>query len=232
DALRRLLIEHLEITIIPMLNPDGAERFTRRNALDIDLNRDAASIAMPELKILTDWVAENKPDWAFNLHDQRNIFTVGETDKSATISFLAASADLEKTLTPTRQKSMNLIADLAEMVENHLPGHVGIYTDEFYPRALGEYFHKSEIPCVLIESGAYENDEYRDNARKMNFLCVLEGLAKIAKNEIPTDNIEKYRVITENSTNMLDVIVRNCTLEYKKHSLQADIGLLYREIPD
>src|SRR5690606_29479778 len=42
----------------------------------------------------------------------------------------------------------------------------------------------------------------------------------------------KYRVIPENSTNMLDVIVRNCTLEYKKHSLQADIGLLYREIPD
>lgn len=232
DALRTKLSERLEITIIPMLNPDGAERFTRRNALDVDLNRDAASIAMPELKILTDWVSKNKPDWAFNLHDQRNIFTVGETSKSATISFLAASADVEKSMTPARKKSMNLIADMADIVETHLSGHVGKYTDEFYPRALGEYFHKSEIPCVLIESGAYKDDDYRDNARKMNFLCMVEGLGSIANNTIPTDAVERYKAIPENSMNMLDVIIRNCTLVYNNHQLQADIGLLYKEIPN
>ncbi len=232
DSLRKVLFENLEITMIPMLNPDGAERFTRRNALDIDPNRDAASLAMPELRILTDWVEENKPEWAFNLHDQRNIFTVGTSDKSATISFLAASADLEKTMTPTREKSMNLISELAAVVEAHLPGHVGKYSDEFYPKALGEYFHKSKIPCVLIESGAYANDEFRDNARKMNFLCLVEGLAKIANNDIPVDAIEKYKAIPENSMNMLDVIIRNCTLNYKEQSLKADIGLLYKELPN
>lgn len=232
DDFRTLLQEKLEITMIPMLNPDGAERFTRRNALDIDLNRDAASLTMPELKILTNWVSQHNPDWAFNLHDQRNIFTVGETDKSATISFLAASADLKKTLTPTREKSMNLISDLAEVVESHLPGHVGKYTDEFYPRALGEYFHKSKIPCVLIESGAYAEDEFRDHARKMNFLCLVEGLARIANDTISMDSVEKYKAIPENSTNMLDVIIRNCTLNYNNQSLKADIGLLYKEIPD
>lgn len=231
-SLRKVLFENLEITMIPMLNPDGAERFTRRNALDVDPNRDAASLAMPELQILTNWVKANKPDWAFNLHDQRNIFTVGETDKSATISFLAASADCEKTLTTTREKSMNLISELAAVVETHLPGHVGKYSDEFYPRALGEYFHKSEIPCILIESGAYAEDEFRDNARKMNFLCLVEGLAKIANNAIPTGAVEKYKAIPENTTNMLDLIIRTCTLNYKGQSLKADIGLLYKELPD
>src|SRR5690606_18878993 len=40
DTLRNLLREKLHILFIPMVNPDGAEVFQRRNALDIDINRD------------------------------------------------------------------------------------------------------------------------------------------------------------------------------------------------
>ena len=232
NDLRNVIEEKLEVTMIPMLNPDGSERFTRRNALNIDLNRDASRHTMPELKVLTNWVQANKPEWAFNLHDQRNIFTVGETSESATISFLAASADVQKTMTSTRIKSMNLISDLADMVEGELPGHVGKYTDEFYPRALGEYFHQNEIPCVLIESGAYPNDPFRDQARRMNFLCILECLLKIAQNEIPVNRVERYQQIPENTTNMLDLIVRSCTLSFKGHDLEADLGFLIKETPD
>lgn len=229
NGLRNAISENLEITIIPMLNPDGAERFRRRNALNIDLNRDAARHTMPELKVLTNWVEIHKPEWAFNLHDQRNIFTVGETSKSATISFLAASADVSKTLTPTRIKSMNLIAELADLVESQLPGHVGKYTDEFYPRALGEFFHKNEIPCVLIESGAYKNDPFRDQARRMNFLSIIEGLAIISNDRVPEERVERYKEIPENTTNMLDLIVRDCTLTYEGNTFEADLGLLIKE---
>jgi hypothetical protein len=31
-----------------MLNPDGAQRFQRRNALGIDINRDARALVTPE----------------------------------------------------------------------------------------------------------------------------------------------------------------------------------------
>lgn len=229
EELRNLIAENLEVTMIPMLNPDGSERFTRRNALNIDLNRDAARHTMPELKILTEWVKRNSPTWALNLHDQRNIFTVGDTSKSATISFLAASADVEKTLTSTRVKSMNLISTLADVVEAEIPGHVGKYTDEFYPRALGEYFHKNEIPCVLIESGAFANDPTRDTARKMNFLCLVEALKGIATDRIPENRVEDYQNIPENTTNMLDLIIRKCSLVKSEKAFEADLGFLIKE---
>lgn len=43
DTFRQLLNSQLRLKFIPMLNPDGADVFKRRNALDIDLNRDAIS---------------------------------------------------------------------------------------------------------------------------------------------------------------------------------------------
>src|SRR5436190_20113149 len=38
------LLSALTLYIVPMLNPDGAERFQRRNAQNLDLNRDALSL--------------------------------------------------------------------------------------------------------------------------------------------------------------------------------------------
>ncbi|MCK7520638.1 MAG: hypothetical protein MZV64_24555 [Ignavibacteriales bacterium] len=38
--LRNLILSNLSIYIIPMVNPDGAELFQRRNIVEIDLNRD------------------------------------------------------------------------------------------------------------------------------------------------------------------------------------------------
>ena len=42
EDLKDLLSNELQILFVPMLNPDGAERYQRRNAIDIDPNRDAA----------------------------------------------------------------------------------------------------------------------------------------------------------------------------------------------
>ena len=38
--------------MVPMLNPDGAERYARRNAQAIDINRDALQLATPEGRLL------------------------------------------------------------------------------------------------------------------------------------------------------------------------------------
>ena len=37
---------------VPMLNPDGAEAYKRRNMQDIDINRDAVNLATPEARLL------------------------------------------------------------------------------------------------------------------------------------------------------------------------------------
>ena len=52
NPLRERLMKELTLTFIPLLNPDGAERFKRRNAIDIDLNRDAARLQTPEAQLL------------------------------------------------------------------------------------------------------------------------------------------------------------------------------------
>jgi len=46
-AVQRIL-SSLTLYVVPMLNPDGAERFQRRNAQNIDVNRDALSLQTPE----------------------------------------------------------------------------------------------------------------------------------------------------------------------------------------
>src|SRR5690606_19576871 len=52
QSIRDLLREKLTLHFIPMLNPDGAELYTRRNAQHIDLNRDAQATQTVEGALL------------------------------------------------------------------------------------------------------------------------------------------------------------------------------------
>ena len=64
-----------------MLNPDGAERFQRRNAQSIDINRDALRLQTPEgraLKTLRDGL---NPRIGFNLHNQSWRTSIGTPAK-------------------------------------------------------------------------------------------------------------------------------------------------------
>ena len=51
DDLRKKVFRSMTLHFVPMLNPDGAERFKRRNALGIDLNRDADRLSCPESRM-------------------------------------------------------------------------------------------------------------------------------------------------------------------------------------
>ncbi len=233
NALRDKLKKSLKLSFIPMLNPDGSEAFTRVNALGIDLNRDARSQASLEMGHFVRHIKVFKPQWAFNLHDQRAIFSVGATSKPATFSFLAAAASKEEPNNKARKRAMTLIAHLAELVETELPKHVAKYSDAFYPRALGEHFMENDIPCVLIESGAHPKDDYRDTARRLNFLSLLYSLELLADGLVANSKrIEEYHQIPENEKNHLDLILRNCELQRGETTTKADIGLMRKEVLD
>ncbi|MEN0004462.1 MAG: M14 family zinc carboxypeptidase, partial [Bacteroidota bacterium] len=77
DGFRQKLLEELTLVFIPMLNPDGAEQFERRNALGVDLNRDAIRLQSPEAKLLKQQRDELDADWGFNLHDQSRYYSAG-----------------------------------------------------------------------------------------------------------------------------------------------------------
>src|SRR5690606_33137806 len=125
------ILEKCTIAIIPMLNPDGAKAYTRVNANNVDLNRDAQDLSQPESVVLLDFFNKFQPDFCFNLHGQRTIFSAGTTNKSATVSFLAPAQDENCTITDTRKKAMEIIAIMNENLQQMIPNQVGIYDDAF-----------------------------------------------------------------------------------------------------
>jgi len=231
DGLQTELAQQLTLLFIPVLNPDGAQRFTRHNGISIDLNRDAIARQAPETKAFMEVFKKYKPDWGFNLHDQRNIFSAGNTLNPATISFLSPSYNYERVLNEVRIKAMKLIGALYGLTNQLIPGQTGRYTDEFYPRAIGEFFHSNKVPCILIESGADFNDPLRNTARKLNFLMLIKAFELIARNEVAHLPEKVYYNIPENEKNILDLIIRSCYLNRDK-SIKADLGFLTKEVID
>ena len=113
DPLRALIQERLSVIMIPMLNPDGAERFQRRNAVGVDVNRDARRLATPEARILKAVRDSLAPAFGFNLHDQGARTTAGEEGKQVAIALLAPAADTSRAYGPVRDRARQLAALLA-----------------------------------------------------------------------------------------------------------------------
>jgi len=85
--------EKITLRAVPMLNPDGAELYQRRNLQAVDINRDARALVTPEGRLLKKLRDEWRPDVGFNLHNQNPRTAVGDTGKQATISLLAVVSD-------------------------------------------------------------------------------------------------------------------------------------------
>jgi len=195
------------LQIIPMLNPDGAEVYTRVNSKKIDLNRDAVERSAIESKILRKALDAFQPDFSFNLHDQRTIFGVEGTKKPATISFLAPSEDADRTLTSGRIQTMNIIVAMNNLLQQVIPKGVGRYTDEFYPTATGDNFQKLGYNTILIEAGHYPDDYEREITRKFHFFALLQGIYHIVLND-DYAAYKPYFDIPNNVKNFYDVVHR------------------------
>jgi len=228
--LRNELLEKVTFYIIPMLNPDGAERFRRRNDLDIDINRDALRLQFPESKILKKIQEETKPQFAFNLHDQSTRYTVGNSYKVAAISFLAPAYNYEKDINEVRTNAMKLISQLTNNLEEFIPGHIAKYSDDFEPRAFGDNFVKWGSSLILIESGGWKNNYEKSFLRKLNFIALITGFESIANESYKNETIDTYQNIPENQKRLFDLLLRNVTIEKKSQKYIVDIGINQNEV--
>ena len=61
------LLSSLKLKIIPILNPDGANAYSRENYNNIDLNRDSVNLSQPESILLRELYNDFKPDFCFNI---------------------------------------------------------------------------------------------------------------------------------------------------------------------
>ncbi|WP_079733992.1 M14 family zinc carboxypeptidase [Salegentibacter salegens] len=224
-TLVKSFLENCSFCIIPMLNPDGAEAYTRVNANKVDLNRDAQALSQPESRILRKEFEIFHPDFCLNLHDQRTIFSAGNKPNSAVLSFLTPSMDKERNIFPSRIQSMQLIAKITQDLSELLPGRIGRYDDGFNINCTGDTFQSTQTPTVLFEAGHFPGDYQREETRKYVFLALISVLKAISDNSFEEIDYRDYQKIPENEKLFNDVILR----EAQTKNEVVDIAIQYKE---
>ncbi|MBK7872607.1 MAG: peptidase M14 [Saprospiraceae bacterium] len=231
DEFRQKWQRELTITFIPMLNPDGADRFSRRNALGIDLNRDALRLQSPESQILKKVRDELNADWGFNLHDQSRYYSAGLNPKTATISVLAPAYNYEKEINEVRGNAMKMIGILNNIFQEYIPGQVGRYDDAHEPRAFGDNIQKWGTSTILIECGGQENDPEKQYIRKLNYVALLSAFDAIASKTYTQSDINAYEQIPFNGgSNFYDLIVREAEVQKDGKWYTFDMGFRREEV--
>lgn len=225
DELRQAILSQITIHAVPMLNPDGAERFQRRTATDIDMNRDALRLQTPEGALLKNLQQTLRPLVGFNLHDQNPRYSVGKTGKQAVVSFLATAYDEDRNVNDVRQRSMQLIVGMNRVLQQFVPGQVARYDDEFEPRAFGDNIQKWGTTLILIESGGYLGDSEKMAIRRLNFVSILTALKAIADGSYQQERTEDYQAIPENGRALFDLLIRNVALVREGRSVTVDVGI-------
>ena len=219
---REKLHQKITLFIIPRLNADGAERWTRETALGIDMNRDAGKLNSPEAKILHDWAHQINPLFSFNLHDQHRLYSVGISPHQTHIALLATTGDESGTWTDSRLRAGKLANRLTQIVQEIYPNKIAKWTDEYNARAFGDYFQSQGFGLILLESGGAGWDLEKQSLRKTNACLLLDAFYAIATEEWKTEEIDTYQSLLTNERNIFDIKLINAPLN---KNMRADIGL-------
>ncbi len=212
-AVARRILDEFTLLIVPMLNPDGTERATRRSAQGIDINRDARQLATPEGRLLKQLRDQHQPFLGFNLHDQDRSKLVGDTDVLATQSVLAVAGDAAQTVTDGRRRAMRVAAALADTFRSVIPGGVGRYDEDWSERSFGDNLTAWGTPIVLMESGGMPEGEHFSFLSALTFAGLVRALDELARNDAADFTVDGYRSIPSNrSDGLVDVIMRGAAV--------------------
>jgi len=228
EAVFEDILKACTLCIIPMLNPDGAALYTRLNANGVDLNRDAQDLSQPESAVLRQCFDKFLPDYCFNLHGQRTIYGVGNTGKSAILSFLSPAQDKQRLVTETRKIAMSIIAQINMQLQSDIPDSVGRYDDEFNINCVGDTFQSLGTPTVLYEAGHYKNDYNREITRFLVFKSLYYGLDAVVRDSDRNHHHRTYFNIPENQKNFYDIIVKNTIVDENSGKVE-DVAIQYTE---
>ncbi len=230
QAEKESILSNLTLHFLPMLNPDGAEVYTRRNRLGIDINRDALVLQSPEGRTLKKVRDSLDADFGFNLHDQSTYYNAERTDKPATISYLAPAYNYEKDINEVRGNAMKIIVFMNRIIQDYAPGQVGRYNDDFEPRAFGDNIQKWGTSAILIESGGYKNDTEKQEIRKLNYVSILSAIYTISTKSYNEIAISDYEKIPENDRKLFDLKIENIQYNLLEKTYTLDLGIQRFEI--
>ena len=209
SELAQLIKNKYTLLCIPMLNPDGAFAYTRENANSVDLNRDAYLASQPEMKLLRILYEEFKPDYCYNLHDQRTIFGTEGFNLPATMSFLAPAFNNDRDYNEVRMKAIVIINKMNRALQEYIPYQIGRFDDSYNVNCTGDYFTTQNTPTILFEAGHFQMDYGRDESRKYVFISLLSSLLDNYENVIVDNELDNYLRIPQNNKRFFDFIYKN-----------------------
>lgn len=225
SRLRDRVVRDLTVTILPMLNPDGAEVFQRENAAGIDINRDVRRLSSPEARVLKAVRDRIEPDFGFNLHDQNARTRVGQGQQAA-IALLPPPADQARSYGPVRSRARKLAAWLATDFGHALRGRIARYDDTFNPRAFGDLMQAWGTSTVLIESGALAGDPEKQRLRTFYAAAILGVLEAIADRSYERADPAAYESLPFNQGGASDLLVMGGSLVVPgAGALRADVAI-------
>jgi hypothetical protein len=208
----RTILEGATVHTLPLLNPDGAQRFQRRNAQGIDINRDARVLSTPEARTLKAVRDRLSPEFGFNLHDQGIGTRVGRTDRGVAIALLSPPFDESREVNDVRHRAMEVMGVMIQTMDPLVGGHIAKYDDTFNPRAFGDLITQWGTSTILIESGGWEDDPQKQYLRKVNFVAILAALESIATGSYEGVGREAYLALPPNGRRIGDLLVTGGTV--------------------
>jgi hypothetical protein len=206
------MLQALTLHVVPMLNPDGAERFQRRNAQSIDINRDALRLQTPEGRALKTLRDRLNPRVGFNLHNQSWRTSVGDPPKPASISLLSVAYDEARTENAGRRMTKRICAVIRDALEPFASGQIGRYDDEFEVRAFGDNVTLWGTPVVLIETGPWPSEEPDPALVRLNFIALVSALDALATGRVDRADPGRYDELPVNESRAFSVLIRNATV--------------------
>ena len=221
------ILEGCKLDLVLMLNPDGAEKWTRRNAQDIDINRDARHLQTPEGRILHQAIEELQPDYAFNLHNQRPRTTVAKTQQVAAFSLLVPPVDDEASETKNVRQAKQLASYLAVVAGKHAPGPISRYSADYMPRCFGEWVQQQGAATITIEAGGWSTTDLGPLVQLHGYV-LIRGLEAIATGYFAESDPSDYDLLPlTGEQDLHDVLIRGVTIEngLGQPSFTGDIGV-------
>jgi Zinc carboxypeptidase len=206
------MLASLTLHVVPMLNPDGAERFQRRNMQSIDINRDALRLQTPEGQVLKAVRDRFQPRVGFNLHNQNWRTSVGNPPKPASVSLLSVAYDEKRSENAGRVLTKKICAVIRESLEPFASGQIGRYDDSFEVRAFGDNITLWGTPVVLIETGPWPSVNPDPPLVRLNFVALVSALDALATGRVNRADPDTYEELPLNESRMLYIAIRHATV--------------------
>jgi hypothetical protein len=208
DPVASRILGALTLHVVPMLNPDGAEQFQRRNAQGVDINRDALNLVTPEGRLLKQLRDELKPITGFNLHNQSWRTSIGTPASPASISLLSVAYDEARTVNAGRLLTKKLAATVRNAIEPIAGNRIGKYDDSFEVRAFGDNLTLWGTPVMLIETGPWPEENPDPHLVRLNFIAILAALDALATGQVHAADPRRYDSLPMNDSGLAYWVIR------------------------